>query len=167
MLMVVTLDGQYTYECSHSETNKISWRVNDKVLGTEVYTIPRMEYTDFTSHPNDTNYTLRIRAFPRNNETTIQCTAAFVDRSPQTSPVVSFLIQGRLITNSVLIIIIILLSSVHMRLILPVSVCICYHEICLIDTSKTRCFRVLYSLFKVFIMWLSLKTLHVYVQEFW
>ena len=152
MLTVVTLDGQHTYECSHSETNKISWRVNDKVLGTEVFTIPRMEYTDFISHPGDAIYTLRIRAFPQNNETTIQCTAAFVGQSPQTSPVVTFLIQGRLITHSVC-------TCARRVLVLSVSVCVCYHEICLIDTSKTRCYRVLYGVFKVFVMWHSLKTL--------
>ena len=102
MLMVTTLDEQHTYECSHSETNRISWRVNDKVLGTEIFTIPRMEYTDFNSHPNDANYTLRIRAFHQNNETSIQCTAAFVGQSPQTSPIVTFLIQGRVIAHAVL-----------------------------------------------------------------
>ena len=92
--MVVTLDKEHTYECSHPVADRISWRVNDAVLGTEILTIPGIEYTDMMSHPGDAIYTLRIRALPQNNETTIQCTAAFVDGSSQVSPVVTFLIQG-------------------------------------------------------------------------
>ena len=102
MLMVVTLDEQHTYECSHPVAQRITWRVNDTVLGADILNIPGIEYTDFTSHQNDTNYTLRIRALPQNNETTIQCTALIADQSPQTSPVVTFLIQGRLIAHAVL-----------------------------------------------------------------
>ena len=56
--------------------------------------IPGIEYTDMMSHTDDAIYTLRIRALPRNNETTIQCTAVIIDQSPQFSPVVTFLIQG-------------------------------------------------------------------------
>ena len=97
MLMVLTLDGQHTYECSHPAAERITWRVNDKVLGAEILSIPGIEYTDFISNPDDAIYTLRIIALPRNNETTIQCTAVFADQSPQTSPVVIFHIQGRLI----------------------------------------------------------------------
>ena len=103
MLMVVILDGQHTYKCSHSAAQRISWRVNDKVLGADVLAIPGITYTDTYSNPGDTIYTLRIQALPRNNETAIQCTAVFADQSPQTSPVVTFLIQGRLIAHAVLL----------------------------------------------------------------
>ena len=92
--MVVTLDEEHTYKCSHPAADRISWRVNNVVLGAEILTIPGIEYTDMMSHTDDAIYTLRIRALPRNNETTIQCTAIIVDRSPQFSPVVTFLIQG-------------------------------------------------------------------------
>ena len=95
MLMVVTLDGQHTYKCSHSAAERISWRVNDTVLGADIFAIPGIEYTDTVSNPGDAIYTLRIRALPQNNETNIQCTAVFADQSPQTSPVVTFLVQGR------------------------------------------------------------------------
>ena len=100
--MVVTLGGQHTYKCSDLAAERISWRVNDKVLGADIFTIPGIEYTDTVSNPDDAIYTLRIRALPPNNEITIQCTAVFADRSPQTSPVVTFLIQGRVIAHAVL-----------------------------------------------------------------
>ena len=102
MLMVVTLIEQHTYKCGHPAAQRISWRVNDKVLGADIFHIPGIEYTDTVSNPGDAIYTLRIRALPRNNETTIQCTAVFADRSPQTFPVVTFLIQGRVIAHAVL-----------------------------------------------------------------
>ena len=96
-LMVVTLDEQHTYKCSHSTANRIFWRVNDRVLGVEILTIPGIVYTDTSSHPDDTTYTLTITALPQNNETTIQCTAAFYEGAPQDTPTVTFLIQGKLI----------------------------------------------------------------------
>ena len=102
MLMVVTLIEQHTYKCSHPAADRISWRVNDKVLGADIFNIPGIEYTDTVSNPGDTIYTLRIQGLPRNNETTIQCTAVFADQSPLTSPIVIFLIQGRLIAHAVL-----------------------------------------------------------------
>ena len=100
MLEVVILDEQRTYKCSHSTANRISWEVNDRVLGVQIFTIPGIEYTesDIFSHPDDTIYTLTIRALPQNNDTTIQCTAAFLDGFPsQYTPIVTFLIQGQLI----------------------------------------------------------------------
>ena len=98
LLTIVTLDEEHTYECSHSVPDKLSWRVNDQVLGVEVLTIPGIKYTDSLSHPGDAVYTLTIRALLRNNETTIQCTAAFHDGSPsQHTPIATFLIQGELI----------------------------------------------------------------------
>ena len=93
MLMVVTLDGQHTYKCSHPTADRISWRVNNQVLRADILTIPGIEYTDTISHPGDAIYTLRIKALPQNNETAIQCTAAFLNGS-QISLVVTFLIQG-------------------------------------------------------------------------
>ena len=97
MLMVVTLDEQHTYKCSHSTADGITWRVNDRVLGVEIFTTPGIVYTDTRSHPDDTVYTLTIIALPQNNETTIQCTAAFDEGAPQDTPIVTFLIQGKLI----------------------------------------------------------------------
>ena len=93
-MIVVIPDEEHTYECSHPAADRISWRVNGVVLGADILTISGIEYTDMISHPGDAIYTLRIRALPQNNETTIQCTAAIVDQSPQFSPVVTFLIQG-------------------------------------------------------------------------
>ena len=94
MLMIVTVGGQHIYKCSHSTANRTSWRVNDRVLGVEILTIPGI---DTIFHPDDSVTTLKIRALSRNNETTIQCTAAFVDGSLQRSPIVTFLIQGKVI----------------------------------------------------------------------
>ena len=97
--MVVTVGGQHIYKCSHSTANRISWRVNDRVLGVEILTIPGIEYmyTDTSSHPDDSVITLRIRALAQNNETTIQCTAAFITGPLQRSPIVTFRIQGKVI----------------------------------------------------------------------
>ena len=94
MLMVVTPGEQHIYKCSHSTADRITWRVNDRILGVEILTIPGIEHTDTISHPDDSIFTLQVRALSRNNETTIQCTAAFVDRPPQPSPIATFLIQG-------------------------------------------------------------------------
>jgi hypothetical protein len=95
MLTVVTLDELHTYKCSHPTADRISWRVNDNVLGADISTIPGIEYTDTYSHPYEAIYTLRITALPQNNESIIQCTALVTaDESPQISPVVTFLIQG-------------------------------------------------------------------------
>ena len=95
--MVVTQDGLHTYMCSHSTAGRISWRVNDEVLGVDTSIISGIEYTDSISHPYDSVYTLTIRALLQNNETTIQCSAAFLDGShSQRTPVVTFLIQGKL-----------------------------------------------------------------------
>ena len=93
--MVVTVGGQHIYKCGHSTADRIAWRVNDRVLGVEILTIPGI---DTISHPDDSVTTLRIRAITQNNETTIQCTAAFVDGSLQRSPIATFLIQGKVIT---------------------------------------------------------------------
>ena len=97
MLIIVTPNEQHTYLCSHSAADRITWRVNDVVLGLEVLTIPvGIEYTDSISHPDDAIYTLTIRALPQHNETTIQCTVSFHNGSLQRSPMVTFLIQGQL-----------------------------------------------------------------------
>jgi hypothetical protein len=104
MLMVVTLDEQHTYKCSHPAADRISWRVNDTRLGADIFIIPGIEYTDTISHSYEAIHTLRITALPRNNESTIRCTALFVEQSPQTSPVVTFLIQGRSLAHTVLMI---------------------------------------------------------------
>ena len=97
--MITTLEKQHTYMCNHSATDKISWRVNDQVLGVELRNTPGIEFTDFLSHPGGAEvYTLTIRALPQNNETNVRCTAAFSDGSPpQHTWTVTFLIQGRLI----------------------------------------------------------------------
>ena len=94
--MVVTVGEQHIYKCSHSTADRITWRVNDRVLGVEILTIPGI---DTISHPDDSVITLKIRALSRNNETTIQCTAAFVDGSSQRSPIVTFLIEGKVNTR--------------------------------------------------------------------
>ena len=55
-------------------------------------------------------------------------------------------------------------TVVILSLCVCVCVCVCLSVITksaayLVCTSKTRCHRVLYGVFKVFVMWLSLKTL--------
>ena len=110
MLMIVTPNEQHIYLCSHYAADRITWRVNDEVLGFESSTVPvGIEYTDSISHPDDAVYTLTIRALPQHNETTIQCTVAFHNRSVQRLPTVTFLIQGQLIAMHVINV----LKSIH------------------------------------------------------
>ena len=94
--LTVTLGERYTYMCNHSETNRITWKINDQVLGVQINDIPGINYTDFISSRGGAEvYTLTIRALPQNNETTIQCTAAFSGGSPpEETPTATFLIQG-------------------------------------------------------------------------
>ena len=103
LLMVVTMREQHTYKCSHFTASRITWRVNDRVLGVEISAIPGIEYTDTFSHPDDSIFTLQVSALSRNNETSIQCTAAFDDGPPQRSPMATFLIQGKVISYPCLI----------------------------------------------------------------
>ncbi len=53
--------------------------------------------------------------------------------------------------------------SVCPSLCLSVCLSVCYHEILsaayLVCTSKTKFYRVVYGVFKVFVVWISLKTL--------
>ena len=79
--------------------------MNDRVLGVEISTIPGIEYTDTVSHPDDSIFTLQVRALSPNNGTTIQCTATFVDGPPQRSPIATFLIQGKMITLCLILIV--------------------------------------------------------------
>ena len=95
--MITILNKQHTYKCNHSTTDKITWRVNNKVLGVEIENITGIKHTDRFSHPGDTIYILTIKALPQHNGTSIQCTAAFSGGS-QLSAIVTFLIQGQLIT---------------------------------------------------------------------
>ena len=61
MTMTVTLEEQHTYMCNHTGTDRITWRVNDLVLGVELRNVPGIEYTDFLTHPGGAEvYTLTI-----------------------------------------------------------------------------------------------------------
>ena len=96
LLLIVTLEEEHTYMCNHSATKSITWRVNDQVLGVEIHDFPGIQHTDILTHPGGAEvYTLTIRALPQNNQTTIQCTAAFSGGAPpESTPTASFLIQG-------------------------------------------------------------------------
>ena len=98
ILLIVILGEQHTYMCNHSATKDITWRVNTKVLGVEIREIPGIQYTDIITNSGGAEvYTLTIRALPRNNGTTIQCTAAFSGgATPESTPMATFLIQGML-----------------------------------------------------------------------
>ena len=93
-VMILTTEERHVYMCNHSETDKISWRVNDKVLGIETF----LNFTSgIISLPGGGRvYTLTVRGLPEHNETTIQCSAAFSDGSlPDVTPPVTLLTQGR------------------------------------------------------------------------
>ena len=94
--LTVTLGEWYTYMCNHSESKRITWKINDRVLGVHNYGLPGINYTDFISNRGGAEvYTLTIRALPQNNETTILCTAALSGGSrPEETPIATFLIQG-------------------------------------------------------------------------
>ena len=91
--MVVTMEERHTYMCNHSQTNRISWRVKDGVLGIETFLNVT---TDIISVSGGGRvYILTIGGLPEHNETTIQCTAAVSDGSrPDMTPSAIFLIQG-------------------------------------------------------------------------
>ena len=93
-LMIVTLEEKHTYKCNHSETNQISWRVNDNLLDTEIFFVGIVN--DTVTYPDGAQeYTLTIGGLRQHNGTKIQCTASFDDGSPpQHTPAVTFLIQG-------------------------------------------------------------------------
>ena len=58
----------------------------------------------------------------------------------------------------------------HRVMLVVLSVCVCVSVTTksaayLVYTSKAKCHRVLYSVFKIFVLWLSLKTLRLKVLE--
>ena len=96
-VMIVTMEERHVYMCNHSQADRIFWRVNDGVLGSEVD--PPNVATEPISLPGGGRvYTLTIGGLPEHNETSIQCSAAFDDESipEQVTPKVTFLIQGQL-----------------------------------------------------------------------
>ena len=83
------------YTCRHSQTDRISWRVNGKTLGVE--TQPQNVTSGSMPVPGGgTIHSLTIGGITENNGTTIQCSALVTegDRNDRTLPSV-FMIQGR------------------------------------------------------------------------
>ena len=92
--MIVAMEERHVFMCNHSATDAISWRVNGRVLGVDIF--PLNVTTDSISLRGGGRVsTLIIEGLPEHNETTIRCAAIFDDRSiPVVSPSVTFLIQG-------------------------------------------------------------------------
>ena len=88
------MEERHVYMCNHSATDKISWRVNGRVLGIDIS--PLNVTSDIISLPGGGRVsTLTIGGLPEHNETTIRCAAIFDNRSiPVVSPNVNLLIQG-------------------------------------------------------------------------
>ena len=92
--LILAVGDTYTYKCNHSKTDLISWRINQSVLGAEIFP-PNV--TNLSIHFSDGRrvHTLTIGGLPEHNRTTIQCSAAFSNRqNPDMSPIVTFLTQG-------------------------------------------------------------------------
>ena len=91
---IVTMEERHTYMCSHSQTDRVSWRVNGSVFGVEIF--PLNVATDIISFPEGRMYTLTIGGLLEHNETNIECAAALDDGSGlDVTPTVTFLMQGR------------------------------------------------------------------------
>ena len=92
--LILTVGDTYTYRCNHSATDQISWRINQHVLGVEIF--PQNFTSSSISFPDGHRvYTLTIVGLSVHNETTIQCWAAFSNgSSPVMSPITTILIQG-------------------------------------------------------------------------
>ena len=99
--MIVAMEERHVFMCNHSATDEISWRVNGRVLGVDIF--PLNVTTDSISLPGSGRVsTLTIGGLPEHNETTVRCAAVFGNRSiPVVSPSVTFLIQGLYPVNSI------------------------------------------------------------------
>ena len=99
-ILILAVGETYTYRCNHSQTDRISWRVNGSGLGTEI--IPQSITNSSISFSDGRRVsTLTIEGVPEYNDTMIQCKAAFSNGSdPVMSWMVTFLIQGQFRLNS-------------------------------------------------------------------
>ena len=82
--------------CIRDRTDIVSWRVNGRVLGVEIFPI-NVTFASISLPGGGTVYTLTIGGLIEHNETTIQCSAVFDEESlREVTPPVTFLIQGQL-----------------------------------------------------------------------
>ena len=92
-VVIVTFEERYVYMCNHSETNRITWRLNDTALNDEIF--PTDIGTTSISLPGGGRiYTLTIGSHLEHNATTIQCSARLSNGSTVVTPSVMFFIQG-------------------------------------------------------------------------
>ena len=105
--MIVTIEERYVYRCNHSQTMRINWRVNGSVLVIETFP-QNVDNSIISFHDGTKVYTLTFGGLFEHNETTIQCVASNDNGSdPDVTPIVLFLIQGKLHTAIILIIILV------------------------------------------------------------
>ena len=91
--MIVTLEERHYYTCNHSETERITWRVNGSLLNVEIFP-PGIDPSIIAFSDGGRVYTLTIGGRLEHNTTTIQCLAQLGDGSTVVTPSVKFLIQG-------------------------------------------------------------------------
>ena len=94
-IMIVAMEERHVFMCNHSATDRISWRVNGRVVGVDSFFL-NVTTDIILLSDGGTASTLTIGGLSEHNETTVQCTAMFADsRSiPVVSPSVTFLMQG-------------------------------------------------------------------------
>ena len=94
-LVAVTLDEMYVYSCNHSETESISWIINNTRLN-EISPQPLLISPNIIPLPDGGRVsTLTIGGLREHNGTTIQCLAISQDQSSTAvTPPATFLIQG-------------------------------------------------------------------------
>ena len=94
--MIVTLKDRHVYMCNHSETERITWRVNGSLLNVDIFS-PGIDPTIIAFPDGGRVYTLTIGGRAEHNGTTIQCLAQLEGGSTMMSKSVIFLIQGILL----------------------------------------------------------------------
>ena len=92
--LVVIVEEQASFQCSHSSAYSIGWIVNDTTLSVldnnDITTLPT------TPHLNEGSLSTTLRSYARKeyNHTTFKC-LAFIDDAPsELSPQAILLIQG-------------------------------------------------------------------------
>ena len=94
--MIVSLGDRLNYMCKHSETERITWRVNGSLLNVEIF--PTDIIQNNLRLPNGSRVsTLTIGGLPEHNVTTIQCAARLMNGSTVVTSNVTFYIEGNIL----------------------------------------------------------------------